>query len=270
MASVVRTGATLTEVAVPKELLIRDTGKLCQTRLSEGPGDVAHAFSVLCRAFEPDISESIVNSSLGPSTRGKPIAVDKRIRCGWAGTPSLQAYHDKEWGVPLHDDQKLFESLVLDGFQAGLSWAIVLQKREAFRKAFDSFEIKKVARYRDSKVERLLANPGIIRNRLKIRAAIENAKAALAVQREVGSLDAYLWKFVEGRTIQNSWKAWKEIPAHTKMSDAMSEDLKKRGFKFVGTTICYAFMQGVGMVNDHEVGCFRYIQLAKGASRRGR
>ena len=198
------------------------------------------------------------------------MAVDKRIRCSWASTPSLQAYHDKEWGVPLHDDQKLFESLVLDGFQAGLSWAIVLQKREAFRKAFDSFDIKKVARYRDSKVERLLANPGIIRNRLKIRAAIENAKAALAVQREFGSLDAYLWKFVGGRTIRNSWKAWKEIPAHTKMSDAMSEDLKKRGLKFVGTTICYAFMQAVGMVNDHEVGCFRYKQLAKGASRRGR
>ena len=196
------------------------------------------------------------------------MAVDKRIRCSWASTPSLQAYHDKEWGVPLHDDQKLFESLVLDGFQAGLSWAIVLQKREAFRKAFDSFEIKKVARYRDSKVERLLANPGIIRNRLKIRSAIENAKAALAVQREFGSLDACLWKFVEGRTFRNSWKAWKQIPANTAESDAMSENLKKRGFKFVGTTVCYAFMQAAGMVNDHVVGCFRQKQLAKGASRR--
>ena len=198
------------------------------------------------------------------------MTVDRRIRCGWAGTPILQAYHDKEWGVPVHDDRSLFESLVLDGFQAGLSWAIVLQKRDAFRNAFDNFEIKKVARYRDSKVERLLANPGIIRNRLKIRAAIENAKAALAVQREFGSLDAYLWKFVEARTIQNSWKAWKEIPAHTAESDAMSKDLKKRGFKFVGTTICYAFIQAVGMVNDHEVGCFRYTQLAKGSLRRGR
>ena len=198
------------------------------------------------------------------------MAVDKRIRCSWASTPSLQAYHDKEWGLPLHDDQKLFESLVLDGFQAGLSWAIVLQKREAFRKAFDRFEIKKVARYRDSKVERLLANPGIIRNRLKIRAAIENAKAALALQREFGSFDAYLWKFVRGRTIRNSWESWKQIPAHTTESDAMSKDLKKRGLKFVGTTICYAFMQAVGMVNDHEVGCFRYEPLAKGSSRRGR
>ncbi len=198
------------------------------------------------------------------------MAVDKRIRCGWAGTPILQAYHDEEWGVPVHDDRSLFESLVLDGFQAGLSWAIVLRKRNAFRKAFDNFEIKKVARYRDSRVERLLANPGIIRNRLKIRAAIENAKAALALQREFGSLDAYLWKFVDGRTIQNSWKAWKEIPANTAESDAMSKGVKKRGFKFVGTTICYAFMQAVGMVNDHEVGCFRYKPLAKGSPDRGR
>ena len=198
------------------------------------------------------------------------MAVDKRIRCAWAGTPSLQAYHDEEWGVPLHDDRELFEFLVLDGFQAGLSWAIVLRKRDAFRKAFDNFEIRKVARYRDSKVERLLANPGIIRNRLKIRAAVENAKAALALQREFGSLDAYLWKFVGGRTIPNSWESWKRIPAHTAESDAMSKDLKNRGFKFVGTTICYAFMQAAGMVNDHEVSCFRYKRLAKGASRRAR
>ena len=198
------------------------------------------------------------------------MAVEKRTRCAWAGTPILQTYHDKEWGVPLHDDRELFESLVLDGFQAGLSWAIVLQKRDAFRKAFDSFEIKRVARYPDSKVERLLANPGIIRNRLKIRAAIENAKATLALQREFGSLDAYLWTFVGGRTIRNSWESWKQIPVHTDESDAMSKDLKKRGFKFVGTTICYAFMQAAGMVNDHEVGCFRYKQLAKGASRRAR
>ena len=198
------------------------------------------------------------------------MAVDKRIRCAWAGTPILQAYHDQEWGVPVNDDRRLFEFLVLDGFQAGLSWAIVLQKRDAFRKAFDNFEIKKVARYGDSKVERLLSNPDIIRNRLKIRAAIENAKAALAVQQEFGSLDAYLWQFVRGRTIRNSWKAWKQIPANTTESDAMSKDLKKRGFKFVGTTICYAFMQAAGMVNDHEVGCFRYKQLTKGPSRRAR
>ncbi len=190
------------------------------------------------------------------------MAVDKRTRCAWAGTPILQAYHDEEWGVPLHDDRKLFEFLVLDGFQAGLSWAIVLQKRDAFRKAFDNFEIRKVARYRDSKAEGLLANPGIIRNRLKIRAAIGNAQGALALQREFGSLDAYLWKFVAGRTIRNSWKSWKQVPAHTAESAAMSNGLKKRGFKFVGTTICYAFMQAAGMVNDHEVGCFRYKQLA--------
>ena len=196
------------------------------------------------------------------------MAVDKRTRCAWAGTPILQLYHDQEWGVPLHDDRKLFEFLVLDGFQAGLSWAIVLRKRDAFRKAFDSFEIKKVARYRDSKVEHLLANPDIIRNRLKIRAAIENAKAALALQREFGSLDTYLWKFVGGRTIRNSWKAWKQIPAYTAESHAMSKDLKKRGFKFVGTTICYAFMQAAGMVNDHEVSCFRYGKLAAISERR--
>lgn len=186
--------------------------------------------------------------------------VDRKIRCKWATTALLQAYHDKEWGLPVHDDRKLFESLVLDGFQAGLSWVIVLQKRDAFRKAFDNFEIKKIASYRNSKIEELLANSGIIRNRLKIRAAITNARAALTIQQKFGSLDAYLWKFVGPRPIQHTWK---EIPTHTNESDAMSNELQKRGFKFVGTTICYAFMQAVGMVSDHEIECFRYKQLKK-------
>ena len=180
-------------------------------------------------------------------------------RCKWAqGHPLLEEYHDKEWGVPVHDDMKLFEFLVLDAFQAGLSWLTVLKKREAFGNAFDNFDYRKIAGYGDKKVAELLKNEGIIRNKLKILATVTNAKAFMQIQHEFGSFDKYIWQFTNHKTIVNSWKSIKEIPASTKESDAMSKDLKKCGFKFVGTTICYAFMQAAGMVNDHEVGCFRY------------
>lgn len=171
-------------------------------------------------------------------------------------------YHDTEWGVPEHDDRKLFELLVLEGAQAGLSWMTILRKRENFRRAFDAFDIDKVAEYDGTKVAELLQNEGIIRNRLKVEAAIQNARATREVQREFGSLGAYLWRFVGGAPRVNSWKSLNEIPAHTPESDAMSKDLKKRGFKFVGSTICYAFMQAAGLVNDHTVNCFRYRELA--------
>jgi len=187
--------------------------------------------------------------------------MDSMTRCGWAKTQIEIDYHDREWGVPLHDDQKLFEFLVLEGAQAGLSWVTILKKRDAYRKAFDQFDIAKVARYRPARVEKLLANAGIVRNRLKIAAAVVNARCALAVQNEVGSLDAYLWRFVDGRPMRNAWKSWKACPATSKESDAMSKDLRRRGFKFVGSTICYAFMQAVGMVNDHAVDCFRHGEL---------
>ena len=170
-------------------------------------------------------------------------------RCDWSTSdPIYVKYHDKEWGRPLHDDQKLFEFLVLEGMQAGLSWITILKKRENYRKAFDDFDPKKVSRYSDKKVEKLLLNDGIVRNRLKINSAILNAKLFLEVQKEFGSFDRYIWSFVGGKTIKNSWKNMKSIPATTKESDAMSKDLKKRGFKFVGSTICYAFMQATGMV----------------------
>lgn len=187
--------------------------------------------------------------------------MDSIKRCGWARTPIETDYHDSEWGVPLHDDQKLFEFLVLEGAQAGLSWVTILKKREAYRKAFDQFEIAKVARYRPARVEKLLANAGIVRNRLKVESAVTNARCVLAVQQEFGTLDAYLWRLVDGRPIRNSWKSLKQIPAFTKESDVMSKDLRRRGFKFVGSTICYAFMQAVGMVNDHLTDCFRYRQV---------
>ena len=170
-------------------------------------------------------------------------------------------YHDAEWGVPLHDDRKLFEFLVLDAFQAGLSWAIVLKKREAFRKAFDNFDPRKVAKYDVRKVKTLLADAGIIRNRLKIEATIANARAFLAVQREFGSFDRYIWQFTSGRTKMNRWRTLSHLPARSPESDAMSDDLKARGFRFVGSTICYAFMQAAGMVNDHMVDCFRYREV---------
>jgi len=182
-------------------------------------------------------------------------------RCPWPVDNLYIAYHDTEWGVPLHDDRTLFEFLVLEGAQAGLSWHIVLKKRENYRKAFDHFDPQKVARYNEAKLAALLANPGIIRNRLKIAAAVRNAKAFLAVQEEFGSFDRYIWRFVGGRPIINTHRSMKEVPARTRESDAMSQDLKQRGFTFVGSTICYAHMQATGMVNDHLVTCFRHREL---------
>ena len=179
-------------------------------------------------------------------------------RCGWATTELGIAYHDREWGMPVHDDRLLFEFLILEGAQAGLSWETILRKRENYRKAFDNFDAKKIARYDAKKVAKLLADEGIIRNRLKIAATIGNAKAFLAVQKEFGSFDKYLWQFVGGKPIDNRRKSMREVPPQTAESDAMSKDLLRRGFKFVGSTICYAMMQAVGMVNDHEVACFRY------------
>ena len=183
------------------------------------------------------------------------------IRCSWPSNPLSIRYHDEEWGVPQHDDRVLFEFLILEGAQAGLSWDTVLQKRENYRAAFDDFNPQRIARYDRRKQQSLLRNPGIIRNRLKIASAVKNAKAFLDLQKEFGSFDTYIWQFVEGRPRVNAWRAGQRIPALTSESDAMSKDLKKRGFNFVGSTICYAFMQAVGMVNDHSVECFRYAQL---------
>jgi DNA-3-methyladenine glycosylase I len=178
-------------------------------------------------------------------------------RCAWASTELSIRYHDEEWGVPVHDDRVLFEFLVLEGAQAGLSWETILNKRENYRAAFDNFDPQKVARYDRRKIAQLLKNPGIVRNRLKIASAVRNAKAFLQVQKEFGTFDRYIWQFVDGKPRVNSWKTNKRIPARTAESDAMSKALKKRGFSFVGSTICYAFMQAVGMVNDHGVDCFR-------------
>ena len=179
-------------------------------------------------------------------------------RCAWAKGDLYEAYHDDEWGVPVHDDRLLFEFLILEGAQAGLSWITILKKRENYRRAFDNFDARKIARYNSRKLERLLTDPGIVRNRLKIESAVKNAKAFLAVQNEFGSFDKYIWGFAGGKPIHNHWRSLKEIPARTAASDAMSRDLIRRGFKFVGSTICYAFMQAVGMVNDHTTDCFRY------------
>ena len=179
-------------------------------------------------------------------------------RCAWAGDdPLYQKYHDEEWGVPSYDDQHLFEMLILEGAQAGLSWITILKKRENYRKAFDDFEAKKIARYSDKKIEKLLLNPGIVRNRLKVNSTVTNAKLFLDIQKQQGSFSDYIWGFVGGKPIVNKWKKIEDIPVTTDESDAMSKDLKKRGFKFVGSTICYAYMQAVGMVDDHVVGCFR-------------
>jgi DNA-3-methyladenine glycosylase I len=179
-------------------------------------------------------------------------------RCPWPSDDSLMIkYHDKEWGVPLHNDRKLFEFLILEGFQAGLSWRTILHKRENFREAFDNFDFNKIAKYNRKKINSLLKNEGIIRNKLKIEAAITNAKAFLQVRKEFGTFDKYIWSFVNGKPIQNKFKSLKELPAKTKLSDKISDDLKKRGFKFVGSTIVYAHMQATGMVNDHVVSCFR-------------
>ncbi len=179
-------------------------------------------------------------------------------RCGWARNDLAIHYHDTEWGVPLHDDRGLFEFLILEGAQAGLSWDTILAKRENYRKAFDNFDAAKVAKYSDAKCAKLLENPGIIRNRLKIASSVSNAKAFLAVQKEFGSFDAYIWSFVGGKPIDGKRKELGDVPAKTEISDAMSKDLKKRGFNFVGSTIMYAFMQATGMVNDHVTSCFRY------------
>jgi len=184
-----------------------------------------------------------------------------RRRCEWAKTDFSIPYHDHEWGVPLHDDRALFEFLILEGAQAGLSWETILKKRNSYRIAFDNFDARVIAKYGQRKIDRLLANPGIVRNRLKIAAAIQNARVFLVVQREFGSFDAYLWRFVGGQPKRHAFRALKDIPARTPESDALSKDLVRRGFKFVGSTISYAFMQAVGMVNDHLVDCFRYKQL---------
>jgi len=186
------------------------------------------------------------------------------VRCQWAGIdPLYVAYHDLEWGVPVHDDRTIFEFLILEGAQAGLSWSTILKKRDAYRAAFDNFDPTVVATYGETKIAELLANPGIVRNRAKIASAIKNAQAFLAVQQEFGSFDAYIWQFVDGQPKQNSWRSLSEIPASTPESEAMSKDLRKRGFNFVGPTICYAHMQATGMVNDHTVDCFRYAALAR-------
>jgi DNA-3-methyladenine glycosylase I len=180
------------------------------------------------------------------------------VRCTWAGNDLAILYHDREWGVPQHNDPVLFEFLILEGAQAGLSWDTILRKRENYRAAFDGFDPQKIARYDQRKIERLLRDQGIVRNRLKIASAVRNAKAFLAVQKEFGSFDRYIWQFVGGKPLVNPRRPRKKIPASTRESDAMSKDLKKRGFNFVGSTICYAFMQAMGMVNDHAVECFRY------------
>ncbi len=188
-----------------------------------------------------------------------------RIRCAWAakGGELDIAYHDAEWGVPVHDDTRLFEFLTLEGAQAGLSWTTILRKRENYRAAFDGFDATRIARYSDAKVAALLADPGIVRNRLKVASTISNAQAFLDVQAAFGSFDAYLWRFVDGRPVANRWRSITDVPASTPVSDALSKDLAKRGFRFVGTTIMYAFMQAVGMVNDHTTDCFRWAEVPR-------
>ena len=193
-------------------------------------------------------------------TRTRP---DAPIRCSWAVSDLMVRYHDEEWGVPLHDDQRLFEFLILEGAQAGLSWEIILRKRESFRAAFNGFDPAKVARYREAKVTELLSNPGIVRNRLKVAAAIANAQAFRKVQGDFGSFDAYLWGFAGGPKL-NAWRSSQPAPTRTAESDSLSKDLSRRGFKFVGSTICYAFMQAVGLVNDHSLDCFRRAEIAGG------
>ncbi|TVR74845.1 MAG: DNA-3-methyladenine glycosylase I [Spirochaetaceae bacterium] len=189
-------------------------------------------------------------------------------RCEWCGTdPLYVAYHDDEWGVPVHEDRLLFEFLILEGAQAGLSWLTILKKRENYRKAFDGFDVERVARYTEEDVVRLLADPGIVRNRLKIESAIRNARGVLAIQQEYGSFEAYLWRYVDGIPRRNAWRSLAEVPVKTELSDMMSRDLKKRGFNFTGSTICYAYMQAVGMVNDHTVDCFRYAHNPENAGR---
>jgi DNA-3-methyladenine glycosylase I len=197
----------------------------------------------------------------------KHRATDTIARCPWAVGDEYVRYHDREWGVPIHDDWLLFEFLILEGAQAGLSWSTILKKRENYRRAFDNFDPVVVANYNKRKIESLLKNAGLVRNRLKIESAVGNAQAFLAVQKEFGAFDAYIWSFVGGRPIQNARKSMKNVPASTRESDAMNKDLKRRGFRFVGSTICYAFMQAVGMVNDHLVTCFRHAELRARSAR---
>lgn len=187
---------------------------------------------------------------------------DEPIRCYWATTALNVKYHDEEWGVPVHDDRRWFEFLILEGAQAGLSWETILQKRERYRQVLNGFDPAKVARFDAKKVKELLKDAGIVRNRLKIKATVANAQAFLRVQKEFGSFDAYIWKFVSGSPIRNRWKTRKSVPAQTPLSKALSKDLLKRGFRFVGPTICYAFMQATGVVNDHQVSCFRYAEVS--------
>jgi len=189
-------------------------------------------------------------------------AVEKILRCPWATNPLSTRYHDEEWGVPVHDDRRWFEFLILEGAQAGLSWDTILQKRERYRQALDGFNPTKVAQFDAKKTRELLNDPGIVRNRLKIKATIANARAFLQVQKKFGSFDSYIWKFVGGSPIRNRWKAHKSVPAQTPLSEALSQDLLQRGFRFVGPTICYAFMQATGIVNDHRVSCFRYDEVS--------
>lgn len=192
-------------------------------------------------------------------------------RCEWCGTdPLYVAYHDDQWGVPVHDDRLLFEFLILEGAQAGLSWITILKKRENYRKAFHGFDYERIANYTEKDIKRLLADPGIVRNQLKIRSAIKNAQGAIRIIEELGSLDAYLWRWVDGIPQQNNWNSLAEVPANTDSSDMMSKDLQKRGFSFVGSTICYAFMQAVGMVNDHTTDCYRHEQIKQLAQQYGR
>lgn len=185
-------------------------------------------------------------------------------RCEWCGSePIYVEYHDDEWGVPVHDDRLHFEMIILEGAQAGLSWITILKRRDSYREAFDNFDVVKVSKYSAKKIEKLLTNPGIIRNRLKVNATVKNAKSFIKIQEEFGSFDKYIWQFVGNNTIDNKWKKMVDVPAKTKESDAMSKDLKKRGFSFVGSLMCYAYMQAVGMVNDHTVDCFRYKEVKK-------
>jgi DNA-3-methyladenine glycosylase I len=193
-----------------------------------------------------------------------PADTDDRVRCGWAGTsdPLYRAYHDREWGVPLHDDRRLFELLCLEGAQAGLAWITILRKRAGYRRAFDRFDPRKIAAYRAAKVRSLLADPGIVRNRLKVLGTVQNARAFLALRAEVGTFDRFVWQFVGGEPRRNAFRSLTEIPARTPESDALSRALQQRGFTFVGSTICYAFMQAAGLVNDHVLDCFRYPEVA--------
>jgi len=190
----------------------------------------------------------------------------KKTRCAWAQSETMKPYHDKEWGKPVHDDKKLFEFIVLEGAQAGLNWLTILKKRGGYRKAFCDFDPKKIARFTNVKIKKLINDSSIVRNRLKIESTVKNAKEFLKIKKEYGSFDSYIWSFVKNEPIINKWKSLREIPTKTQISDDMSKDLKKRGFKFVGSTICYAFMQAIGMVNDHTIDCYRYKEIVKHSS----